>query len=179
MAVVKKTSEPVGRRSPLVLVLSSLAILFSIMFLANIVFVLKAARLLDEVGAQSASGAAQSHSLANAKHAIDLVLERHKPDGFFLREPIKSEITFYWQNHNSSETSENGKSASPSVPTQCATVKTSLLAWIPIPQLFIGGCENLKVSDPKNPNLVRFSALHTSPCLTLYDETQKNGRSSI
>ncbi len=124
--------------------------------------------MLDEVGAQCAFSAAQAHSNEEARQAIDRVVKSHQPDGFVLREPIISEITLYVDDKNPGP-----------IKAPFATVKTSLVTWIPAPQLFFGAFDTGKTSDMIDPNKLRLTALHSSPCLTLYDETQKSGRSSI
>jgi hypothetical protein len=180
MTVDEKVSEQTGKVSPFAFFLFSLAIMLCTLFLANTILVLRAARMLDEVGAQCAYRAAQEHNFVAARLAVNQVLQSYKPDGFFLTEPFESEISFYKDDNTGNKTAE--KPVSNRVPTPFATVKTSLVAWIPAPQLFAGAFEKLKVSEilyRGNPNLVRFSALHSYPCLTLYDETQKSGRTSI
>jgi hypothetical protein len=179
LTVDEKVSEPKGRVSPFALVLSSLAIMLATMFLANTVIVLRAAWLLDEVGAQCAYRAAQEQDFAAAREAVNQVLRSYQPDGFFLSESIKSEITFFQKGNAASKKGEKHHQPSTDLPTPFATVRTSFVAWIPAPQLFAGAFEKLKVSDTNNLNQVRFTALHSSPCLTLYDETQKSGRTSI
>ncbi|MCC7529968.1 MAG: hypothetical protein IT342_15700 [Candidatus Melainabacteria bacterium] len=179
MTVDDKVSEPKGKVSPFAFLLSSLAVLLATLFLANTFFILRAARLLDEVGAQSAYRAAQEQNFVAAGKAVDQVLQNYRPDGFFLREPIKSEITVYQNSNAVNKAAKKNNQTSTAVPAPFATVRTSLVAWIPAPQLFAGTFEKLKVSHTNNPNLVRFTALHSSPCLTLYDEIQKSGRTSI
>ncbi len=168
MTIDEKASQPAGRVSPFALLLLSVAIVLSTLFLANTLLILRAARLLDEVGAQCAYSAAQQHRIADARQAINKIVQSHQPDGFFLQEPIGSKITFF------ADDSQAGPAGAP-----FATVKTSIVTWIPAPQLFFGAFKPTGDSHPINANLLRFSALHSSPRLTLYDETQKSGRSSI
>ncbi len=182
MTVDQKTSKPKAKVSPFAFLLSTLAIMLATLFLANTVLILRAARLLDLVGAQCAYRAAQEHNFVAAREAVNQVLRSYQPDGFFLSEPIKSEITFYQRGNAAGHATEKPDHPAPGVPTPFATVRTSLVAWIPAPQLFAGAFEKLKVSEVSNmgnPNLVKFTALHSSPSLTLYDETQKSGRTSI
>lgn len=168
MTIDEKTSNRVLRASPFALILFCAAFMLSTMFLANTLLILRAARLLDEVGAQCAFSAARGRNLAEARRAIDKVLQNHQPDGFFLHGPITSVITLF----------VDDTKAGP-IKAPFATVQTSLVSWIPAPQLFFGAFESGKSSDMIAPNQLRFSALHSSPRLTLYDETQKSGRSSI
>ena len=182
MTVDAKVSKPKDNVSPLAFLLSSLAMMLATLFLSNTLLILRAAQLLDVVGAQCAYRAAQEHNIAAAQAAVNRVSQSYKPDGFLLSEPIKSEITFYQSDNAANKATGIPGHPSTGVSTPFATVRTSFVAWIPAPQLFAGCFEKLRaseVSNMGNPNLIRFTALHSSPCLTLYDETQKSGRTSI
>ncbi len=154
------------------LLLSCAFIALSALCLANMIAWLVAARILNEIGAQCAASAAKENDLASARKATAKVLESFKPDGFFLRQPLSCDIVFYRGKSNDTE--------SISMPSPFVTVKTSAVTWIPAPQFFKGAFAPFTVSDMMNGNLVRFSALHSNPCLPLDDNSQKqNGRSSI
>ncbi len=157
MSVEDNVSAPQGKVSPLAIAFISAALAVGILCLINTFLILRAARALDEIGAQCAYGAAREKDLPAARQSIDRVLAMHMPDEFYFRGPISSKIVFY-----------KGKSDGP-VCGPFVTVKTTLTAWIPAPQLFTCVFECLRASDmidsfqSNSSNLIELSSMHSSP----------------
>lgn len=169
MSVEEKVSAPKDKVSPWTIAFVFAASTIAVFCLANTFLILRAARALDEIGSQCAYAAAREQDLPAARQAVARVLAMHIPDEFYFRGPISSRIIFY-----------NGKSKGP-VAGPFVTVKTSLTAWIPAPQLFAGALESRKTSDMINSDhrdlsdlsansvdsfsssLIELTAVHSSP----------------
>lgn len=147
MPVEEKVSKPKGKVSPLRIAFLGATLGFAVICLANAVLLLNAAGTLNEIGSQSAYGASLEKDLPGARQAVARVIAMHNPDEFFFRGPISQQITYYKE-----------KCAGP-VATPFVTVKTSLTAWIPAPQLFAGS----DIINSNNPNLIEVSSTHSSP----------------
>jgi hypothetical protein len=150
------------------------AFILSTFCLANTMAVLNAASLLNEIGEQCAFAASKERLLPAAEKATRRVLDCHKPDGFFIREPLICKISEFRdrKEFEPSVQKDQGRTYRPYVRTE-----TSFRAWIPALFLFGGSFKNSQ-TEPTDSSVVDFSATHSSPTPALY-ETQKSGRSSI
>ncbi|HIA53801.1 MAG TPA: hypothetical protein EYN91_17200 [Candidatus Melainabacteria bacterium] len=176
MAVEEKVSKAKSKLSSFDLVFLASTLILSALFLSNTIAILQAAAKLNEIGAQCAYAAAHERSETSAQAAVQKVIERHKPDGFFVREPLTCSVIVF---RNSRDLGREANKDIVHVPIPYATVKTSFAAWVPASFLFTGTLDKHIEEATGDHSVVRFSALHTSPYLTLYDETQKSGRTSI
>ncbi|MBC7997268.1 MAG: hypothetical protein IAF58_04975 [Leptolyngbya sp.] len=172
MSKSEPTTETRSQVSAFALAFDCAAIMLMTLVIGNLWAVLYAAKFVDEVGRECAAAAASYGDYTSAKKAVDEVLQRRKSESFLIREPYTCDIIFI-------ETEKYPSKIQP-LPGPYAKVKTTMVAWIPAPGLFVGAFNKLNMTPSTDKSLVTFTATHSYPIIDISNrDNEISGKSSI
>lgn len=172
MSKSEPTTESRNKVSAFALAFDCAAIMLMTLVIGNLWAVLYAAKFVDEVGRECAAAAASYGDYPAARKAVDEVLRRRKSETFLIREPYTCDII--------SIEAEKYPSKIQPLPGPYAKVKTTMVAWIPAPGLFVGGFSKLNMTAAADKSLVTFTATHSYPIIDISNrDNEISGKSSI